>query len=224
MKHLRAFLGFILGPFVKGSSVVTREGNSAIKISKPKILVRFIYLIFCQRWYSPYESLRGIHRAAALRSVANHVTSFDPNLGKPIFIEAGVTKVNGKPALKMKWVEGERVSKANSSNFLKLVENALYHAGLPTWSVSLNNPRAHEDVRGTENGLVCLDLESVLPNVFAPNGNRRLDVVNFERLNKTLERARTSGYEDYQEFAGGVTLLRAFSDQRRPKWQKNQAS
>lgn len=208
MKILKNLLGFILAPFVKGSSIVIKDGNNAIKISKPKILVRLFYLVFCSRWTSPYESFDGMRRAFVLRKIANHATSLDPRLRRPVFAKPVEARIfYDRPALVTKWVHGEPAGKQEVSDFLQFVEDALYRAGLPTWSVSNLNPRAYEDVLETDEGLVCTDYESVLPNIFARNGKRALDPVDLGLLESFCALANENGYSNINNLMADFQTL-----------------
>ena len=221
--NIKRFLDFLLSPFVRGSSVVMREGDFAVKISRPKTFVRFLYLIFYGRTWSPYEFEWGMKRALLLRVVANRITAF--RLGWPVFVEPISVRTEwiggvSYPALVMGWVEAEFVTPKDAIDFSKQLAEILLNAGLPTWSVV--KPRTWEDMRKVGGRIRCLDYESVLPNLFVSiveliSAFRARVLVPFDRVDFKklwLEYAKLvfSGYPHFEE------LELAINDLERTEW------
>lgn len=227
MHIIKKILAFILTPLVKGSSVVVKENlenlEVAIKYSKPRLFVRFIYLLFYLRWQSPYESLTGISRAVKLRGVQNHVSKFRLGIAafvKPVLANRGLKNGRWYPYLAMEWIDGNQVGRKEGEKFAKSLVKIFIEAGLPTWSIT--QPDAHKDMRWVNGRIICLDAESVLPNLFISREERLMireggggfapiDFVNFHRLKKELEEAKNEGYSDYFKFRLSVAQLELLS-------------
>jgi hypothetical protein len=96
----------------------------------------------------------------------------------------------------------------------------LKNAGLPTWQ--LRKPNVLEDLRLTADGMVCLDLESVLPAVFVSWDEHRaalkegklfsIDFVNFKLLWKEARLAKSVGYDGIEDFTRCIIKLQQLSD------------
>lgn len=218
MELLKLFLAIVLNPFVKGSNVVFREEDLVYKFSRPKLFVRLLYLIFYGRLSSPYESFEGMERAKLLRDIANHVTSF--RLGRkvfnPIYSVCGISTGYGfKYALCMAWVEGEKPGYLEGRKVASEVLECLLNAGLPTWSLA--QPQVHNDMRLVNGEIVCLDYESVLPNLCVPLKElwralrcgkfAPLDFVDLESLRLECEEALEGGYKGAKDLSVLVATL-----------------
>ena len=202
-----------------------REGDKAIKLFRPKLLVRVIYLVFYGRWHSQYETIQGMRKAQTLRQIANHVATLASKIGRPVFARPfEVVMHSGQPALVLEWIDGHEISKSAASEFQLLLERVLLNAGLPTWSINVHNPGASADMRETSNGLVALDYESAVPPLFVSREEKSLmkargewwtiDAVDFGRLENALRQARESQYEDIEAFQAQVNALKSCTTRR----------
>lgn len=222
---ITSLLGFTLSRALKGGSEVVRDGGKAIKVFRPKPLVRLIYLMFYGRTRSHYETMDGMRWAFLLRKIANHVTMFDSVIRRPTFAHPfEVTEYKGKPALVMEWIDGRPVGKEEAKGFQLLLERTLLRSGLPTWPINIQNPGAYQDMRHTAGGIIALDYESALPPLFVNKEERALmrrsgkwlpiDWVDIERLEQTLERARTMEYSGFDAFDRHVKAFKSFHRRR----------
>jgi len=80
---------------------------------------------------------------------------------------------------------------------------------MPTWTVSTNNPKATRDVLEADDGLpICVNYESLIPSFFAKKPSLKFDPIDYEQLDKALEKINLRNFPLHDQMMVSVRELK----------------
>lgn len=213
MPALYKLIGWLIFPLIRGSSTVEcRGGQAAWKRYHPRPLVRLLNFIAFGTFTHLYETKAGLILALERRRLLGLVLkAYD----LPVEVSPALrveSLADGSYALVTRWVEGDLARPQEIEAVQRQLEEWLGRLGLPLWSISHRNPRAHTNfIRRKRDGvLVIIDFEALL---LGPLIN---DWVDLEKLEREL---RTKRIFD-GKLANLIPDLRSYQVlvQRRLRW------
>lgn len=181
MGNLRQLVAWMVFFLIRGSSRLERRTNEAWKTYQPRLFVRWLYFLAFGTWQHLYETLEGVELAVARRSLLAVILKLS-GLDLVVSNALRVESYNGQPALVTEWVEGSLASPREVEEVQRKLELVLRRFGLPLWSVTRLNPRAHTNfIRRQRDGVwVLIDFEALLLSPFIN------DWVDFGQLEREI--------------------------------------
>lgn len=196
--------------------LIDRQSQTVTKVYTPSKAIRALYWLAFQSDYPYSSNLAALIAAKYRREVAAHLTRhhFGREVVAPI---VDITPVGSWFGLRSHVVTGgAAVRDAESSRFLRDVEEFFNSVGLPVWQIDPRSPSAYGNLINTPDGFKIIDLESGVPSPTPISGSWRrtievgaipmFDDVDFNKVKEYIQ--ANEGPLNNSLSAEGVSQLR----------------